>query len=143
MPLLVARTEEEMLEAGRQIAASLQPGDVVLLVGEMGAGKTTIAKGIVEGFGAGPAESVSSPTFTLVHEYRQQRTVYHTDLYRLESPQQVLSIGIEDLLDSGELLLVEWGERYPALWPPSHGKVEIRDCGDRREITFAPPHRPL
>lgn len=136
-----AATEDEMLQAGRELGALLRGGQVVLLDGAMGAGKTTLAKGIVEGFGAGSAEDVSSPTFPIVHEYRGDTTVFHLDLYRLETEQEVLAIGMDDLLDSvdeGEaLMLVEWGERFPRLWPPSHLRVVIRIAGDRREIVLA------
>lgn len=138
-----ASTAEEMLRVGLTIGASLTSGSVVLLDGQMGAGKTTIAKGIVEGFRAGRADDVSSPTFPIVHEYRGENTVFHLDLYRLESERDVLAIGIEELLeevDEGSaLMLVEWGERFPSLWPPSSGRVAIRTEGDGRVVHLVSP----
>lgn len=142
-----AASPEEMLDCGKAIAAELPPGAVALLIGEMGAGKTTLAKGIVEGFGAGSADDVSSPTFTLVHEYRDRRRAFHLDLYRLETPQQVRGIGVDEMLDelidgpsaNDAICLVEWGERFPALWPEDRFEIRIELDGETRRITLVPP----
>ena len=90
------RSEEETIALGRELARSLPPG-VVLLIGNLGAGKTTLAKGIVEGLNATPADEVSSPTFTLIHQYGDAAPVYHIDLYRLDEAREVESLGLDDL----------------------------------------------
>lgn len=139
----LAANEEEMLEAGREIGSRLIDGLVVLLDGQMGAGKTTLTKGIIEGFGVGNANDVSSPTFPIVHEYRGGRTVFHLDLYRLDAERDVLAVGIEELLEEvaegSALMLVEWGERFPGLWPPSHWKIVIRSTEAARSIELIAP----
>jgi tRNA threonylcarbamoyladenosine biosynthesis protein TsaE len=96
---------------------------VVLLIGNLGAGKTTLAKGIIHGLGAAEIEEVTSPTFTLIHEYGSGRA-YHIDLYRLDTIQQVATLGLEEILDREAVVLVEWGERFPDLFPA--GRIEIR-----------------
>lgn len=136
---------EEMLLAGREIGAMLRNGHVVLLQGEMGAGKTTLAKGIVSGFASIEPEEVSSPTFPIVHEYRSAHTVFHLDLYRLETVREVIAIGLEDLLDvvlEGEaLMLVEWGERFESLWPAHCLRVRIAITAQGRELELGPIER--
>lgn len=130
------RSEEETIALGRELAASLAPG-AVLLIGNLGAGKTTLAKGIVEGLNAAPADEVSSPTFTLIHQYGQAGTapVYHIDLYRLDEARQVESLGLEDLFASGSVVLLEWAERFPALLPRQRTEIRLRALPDEtREI---------
>ena len=111
-----SHSAEETVELGRQLATQLRDARVVLLRGDLGAGKTTLVKGIAEGFGAAEADDVTSPTFTLIHEYRgPDKDVYHIDLYRLEKPGEVDSLGLEDLmLEERNVLLIEWGEKFPA-----------------------------
>jgi tRNA threonylcarbamoyladenosine biosynthesis protein TsaE len=107
---------------------------VVLLIGNLGAGKTTLAKGIVSGLGAAPEEEVSSPTFTLIHEYGEGRA-YHIDLYRLEEAREAESLGLEELFDRDAMVLIEWGERFPRLLPEARTEIRIRALGDdEREI---------
>ena len=111
----------------------------MLLIGNLGAGKTTLAKGIVNGAGSAEPEEVSSPTFTLIHEYGGRRKVYHVDLYRLEHAREVENLGLEELFDEDALVLIEWGERFPQLMPRE--RIEIRiQAGERdeREITVTP-----
>jgi tRNA threonylcarbamoyladenosine biosynthesis protein TsaE len=130
------RSEEETIALGEEIARALPRPAVVLLIGDLGAGKTTLAKGIVKGLGAAAPEDVSSPTYTLIHEFGEKDKVYHIDLYRLERESEVRALGLDDLLASDSILLVEWGERFPALWPPD--RIEIRlawTSEDIREIT--------
>jgi len=117
------RSEEETIELGRRIAATLPSRAVVLLIGNLGAGKTTLAKGIVAGLGVAPPEEVSSPTFTLIHEYGGGR-VYHVDLYRLDRPEDVATIGLDEILDRDAVVLIEWGERFPRLMPEN--RIEVR-----------------
>ena len=134
------RSEEETIALGEKIARTLPRPAVVLLIGDLGAGKTTLAKGIVKGLGAAAPEDVSSPTYTLIHEYGEKDKVYHIDLYRLERASEVLALGLDDLLASDAILLVEWGERFPTLWPAN--RIEIRlawTADDVREITVTEP----
>lgn len=120
-------SEEETIDLGRKIARELPQKSVVLLIGNLGAGKTTLAKGILSELGVAKADDVTSPTFTLIHEYSPRdnsRRVYHIDLYRLETRQQVATLGLEEILDRESVVLVEWGERFPDLFPA--GRIEIR-----------------
>lgn len=115
--------EEETIELGRRIAATLPKRAVVLLIGNLGAGKTTLAKGIISGLCAAEPEDVASPTFTLIHEYGEGR-VYHIDLYRLERPEEVATLGLDEIFDREAVVLIEWGERFPQLLPDD--RIEIR-----------------
>ena len=125
---------EETVELGRSLAPELR--GAVLLIGNLGAGKTTLTKGIVEGRGVATADAVSSPTFTLIHQYGEDDPVFHIDLYRLEEARQVESLGLDDLFRSGALVLLEWAERFPALLPAERIEIQLRTIGDdQREIT--------
>jgi tRNA threonylcarbamoyladenosine biosynthesis protein TsaE len=123
------RSEEETIALGRQLATELADG-VVLLIGNLGAGKTTLAKGIVEGRNGIPADEVSSPTFTLIHQYGDKNPVYHIDLYRLDEQREVESLGLDEIFESGALILLEWGERFPALLPRQRTEVRLRTLPD-------------
>jgi tRNA threonylcarbamoyladenosine biosynthesis protein TsaE len=119
---------------GERIGRELGSRAVVLLIGDLGAGKTTLAKGIVRGVGAGEPEEVSSPTFTLIHEYGGGK-VYHIDLYRLEEEREVATLGLEELFDREAVVLIEWGERFPRLLPEERMEIRIRAGeDDTREI---------
>jgi tRNA threonylcarbamoyladenosine biosynthesis protein TsaE len=132
----VTRSEEETIELGRQIAHDLPRRAVVLLIGNLGAGKTTLAKGIVSGLGAALPEEVSSPTFTLIHEYGAG-SVYHIDLYRLDTPIQVATLGLDEILDRQAVVLIEWGERFPELWPRERIEIRLRaEEGENRLIEW-------
>ena len=123
-------SEEETIALGRELARDLT--GVVLLIGNLGAGKTTLTKGIVEGLGAGTADAVSSPTFTLVHRYGD---VSHVDLYRLDEAREVETLGLEDLFAEGGVVLLEWAERFPELLPAERTEIRIRALEDDvREI---------
>ncbi len=116
---------EETRALGRLLAADFLPQQgVVLLIGDLGAGKTTLAKGIVEGRQAASGDEVSSPTFTLIHEYGDPVKIYHVDLYRLETAEQVRRLGLDELFDKPALTLIEWGERFPGSLPAD--RIEIR-----------------
>ena len=133
MPVYRTASEQETIALGERLAGELAPG-VVLLIGNLGAGKTTLAKGIVNGLHAASPDEVSSPTFTLIHEYGGGR-VYHVDLYRLDEPREVERLGLDELIDSGALILVEWGERFPQLFPPPRTEIRLRALADdAREI---------
>lgn len=132
MSVFETRSAEETIELGRRIAKQLPSRAVVLLIGNLGAGKTTLAKGIVSGLEAAAPEEVSSPTFTLIHEYGR---VYHIDLYRLDRPEQLATLGLEEIFDRDAVVLIEWGERFPQLMPPDRIEIHLRAIGDdAREI---------
>ncbi len=128
------RSEEETVAVGRALSAGLT--GAVLLIGELGAGKTTLAKGIVEGRGAASADEVSSPTFTLIHQYGE--SIYHIDLYRLDEAREVERLGLDDLFAGGALVLLEWAERFPDLLPRQRTEIRLRTLpDDSREIHVA------
>jgi tRNA threonylcarbamoyladenosine biosynthesis protein TsaE len=133
VPTYRTASEEETIALGERLASTLPRKGVVLLIGNLGAGKTTLAKGIAHGRGAANPDEVSSPTFTLIHEYGAG--VYHIDLYRLDEPRQVATLGLDELFDRDALVLIEWGERFPALMPPKRTEIYLRAVGDEaREI---------
>jgi tRNA threonylcarbamoyladenosine biosynthesis protein TsaE len=116
------QSEEETIALGRQIAAELPKRAIVLLIGNLGAGKTTLAKGIISGLGGADPEEVTSPTFTLIHEYNAGR-VFHIDLYRLDTRQQVETLGLDEIFDRDAVVLIEWGEKFRELMPTQ--RIEI------------------
>ncbi len=140
MPVEIYRThsEEETIALGEKLAARFPPGSVVLLIGNLGTGKTTLAKGIAKGLGAADPEEVTSPTYTLIHEFGDPVRLYHVDLYRLDEARQAASLGLEELFDSGAVVLVEWGERFREQMPELCIEVRLRRLGDEeREIEVA------
>jgi len=135
VPKYRTATDAETVELGRLIARDLPPRVAVLLIGNLGAGKTTLAKGIVSGLGAAEPEEVSSPTFTLIHEYGHGR-VYHIDLYRLEEPREISTLGLDEILEREAIVLIEWGERFPQVLPRERTEIRLRALAeDEREIT--------
>jgi tRNA threonylcarbamoyladenosine biosynthesis protein TsaE len=137
MPVFRTHSEEETIALGRELARRLPPRAVVLLIGNLGAGKTTLAKGIVEGLGAAAPEEVSSPTFTLIHEYGGGR-VLHIDLYRIDDARELRTLGLGELLEREAVIVVEWGERFPHLWPPDRIEIHLRAGDeDEREISVS------
>ncbi len=134
----ITHSDEETIEKGREIAAKLSAPVLVLLTGDLGAGKTTLTKGIVSGLGAAREEDVTSPTFTLVHQYQNHGKVYHADLYRVETFHDLESLGLEDALSEKAIVIIEWSERFTfrSDWP----RVEIHlehAGGDARRITVS------
>ena len=104
---------EETIALGRELANQLAPPKLVVLRGDLGAGKTTLVKGIAEGFHAASQDDVTSPTFTLIHEYRGPSvTIYHIDLYRIDTPRELETLGLDDLMTDNSVLLIEWGEKF-------------------------------
>jgi len=130
-------SEEETIALGRQLARRLKPPAVVLLIGGLGAGKTTLAKGILSGLGVASPEEVTSPTFTLIHEFGGANKAYHIDLYRIESAAEALALGLDDLLAEEAVLLVEWGERFHRLWPRDRIEIRLERLNGARRITVA------
>jgi tRNA threonylcarbamoyladenosine biosynthesis protein TsaE len=127
-------SEEGTHELASRFGTRLEPGSVVLLSGDLGAGKTAFVRGLARGLGLDPKE-VSSPTFTLIQEYRGPRTLVHVDLYRLE-PREVADLGLDELFDSDAVVAVEWPDRLPEE-PAGAVRIAFADeGGDRRRITF-------
>ena len=109
----VTQSAEETIALGRKLASELTPPKLVLLRGDLGAGKTTIVKGIAEAFAAASQEDVTSPTFTLVHEYRgPEVNLFHIDLYRVDTPRELETLGLDDLFSGNSILLIEWGDKF-------------------------------
>jgi tRNA threonylcarbamoyladenosine biosynthesis protein TsaE len=126
-------SEDETIALGERLATALPSKCVVFLIGNLGAGKTTLAKGIVKGLGAASPDEVSSPTFTLIHEYSDR--VYHVDLYRLDDPNAVTRLGLEELFDRDAVVLIEWGEKFPELMPALRTEIRLTRTGEEtREI---------
>ena len=110
---ITTHSAEETIAFGRTLTRLLTPPKLVLLRGDLGAGKTTLIKGIAAGFEAASEEDVTSPTFTLVHEYRGPlANLYHIDLYRVDTPRQLETLGLDDLVAEDSILLIEWGEKF-------------------------------
>ena len=128
---IITRSAEETLAYGRTLAGELSPPLIVLLRGDLGAGKTTLVKGIAEGFGAARAEDVTSPTFTLIHEYRgADTTLYHIDLYRIDTDRELETLGLDDLLAPNCVLLIEWGEKFPRLRRDMNLQITLESVGE-------------
>ena len=129
-------SEQQTIALGQELARKLPAGAVVLLIGTLGAGKTTLAKGIAKGLGAAEPEDVSSPTFTLIHEYGDPAKVYHIDLYRLDEPREVATLGLEEIFEHDAAVLVEWGEKFPELLPAQRVEIHIKRLEtEEREIS--------
>jgi tRNA threonylcarbamoyladenosine biosynthesis protein TsaE len=127
------------IDLGRRLAARLVPPKLVLLRGELGGGKTTIVKGIAEGFHAAEQEDVTSPTFTLIHEYRgPEVTIYHIDLYRIETERELATLGIDDLMrDERNLVLIEWGEKFARFQRERDVEIAFERLGEtERRVTI-------
>jgi tRNA threonylcarbamoyladenosine biosynthesis protein TsaE len=126
---------EETVALGREIAGELRPPQGVLLVGDLGAGKTTFTKGLIAGLGSATADEVLSPTFSLIHEYDGPPKVYHIDLYRLDRVPELETLGLDDIWDEPAIVLIEWGEKFEEQFPGEVMRIDIRDLdGDEREI---------
>ena len=130
MKTLTTRSADETTELGRKLAADLKPGSIVLLRGDLGAGKTTLVKGIAEGFQAAEADRVTSPTFTLIHEYRGSKiTLYHIDLYRIDTQRELDTLALDDLVDANSILLIEWGEKFERFRRERDVEIAIEHAG--------------
>lgn len=131
---VVTHSSEETLELGRNIGARLKPPALILLSGDLGAGKTTLTKGIVSGLGAAQEEQVTSPTFTLIHKYGDGATVYHVDLYRVGDFHDLESLGLEDFLTEQAIVIIEWPEKFTLRtdWPIVRIHLEHVDEDIRR-----------
>jgi tRNA threonylcarbamoyladenosine biosynthesis protein TsaE len=131
---------EETIALGRELAEELARARVVLLRGDLGAGKTTFTKGVAEGLDAASQDEVTSPTFTLIHEYRgPHNTVFHIDLYRIENERELATLGLDDLMnEEGNLLLIEWGDKFPRLLRDHDAEIIFTRLSDNeRQIVLS------
>ena len=128
---IITQSAEETIAFGRTLAELLTPPKLVLLRGDLGAGKTTLVKGIAAAFDAAAEEDVTSPTFTLVHEYRgPSANLYHIDLYRIDTPRELETLGLEDLHSENSILLIEWGEKFPRLQQDRDVEIALEREGE-------------
>jgi tRNA threonylcarbamoyladenosine biosynthesis protein TsaE len=129
------------IQVGRELTKLLAPPKFLILKGNLGTGKTTLVKGIAQALDAAEPEEVTSPTFTLIHEYegtREGKTVllYHLDLYRIEGERQLETLGLDDIATPDSIVLVEWGEKFKSVLKRSNGEIRIEAAGgDTRKIT--------
>jgi tRNA threonylcarbamoyladenosine biosynthesis protein TsaE len=132
-------SSEETIALGRELARLLAPPKIVVLRGDLGAGKTTLVKGIAEGFNAAFHDDVTSPTFTLIHEYRgPAATLYHIDLYRIDTQRELETLGLDDLMTDNSVLLIEWGEKFPRFQKERDVEIAIeRVSEDQRKIEIS------
>jgi tRNA threonylcarbamoyladenosine biosynthesis protein TsaE len=123
---VLTHSSEETVEQGRQIGAVLKPPVLILLSGDLGAGKTTLTKGIAAGLGAAREDEVTSPTFTLVHRYEGSTRVYHVDLYRIDGFHDLETLGLEDIFSENAVVIVEWPDRLKLRtgWPTMEIQLE-------------------
>ena len=135
-----SESPEQTAQIANEIAAWIPRGAVIQLTGNLGAGKTTLTKSLVEAWHAAAANEVASPTYTLIHEYGEPVAVYHVDLYRLESPSEYYSLGLEDIFDSPARVVIEWGEKFAQFLPPDRWIIQIAHAeNDAREIKVSRP----
>ena len=127
---LVSHDPDQTVQLGRELGRLLQPGQVVGLVGELGAGKTCFVQGVARGLEVDPEVYVSSPTFTLVNEYPGRITLYHMDLYRLSDADELVEIGMDDYYRGDGACLVEWFDRFPEELPPAYLELQFEVLGD-------------
>jgi tRNA threonylcarbamoyladenosine biosynthesis protein TsaE len=128
---IATRSPEETIAFGRTLTDLLAPPKLVLLRGNLGAGKTTLVKGIAAAFDVASEEDVTSPTFTLIHEYRGPRTnLYHIDLYRIDTPRQLDTLALDDLRSENSILLIEWGEKFPRLVRERDVEISLEQDGE-------------
>ena len=129
----ITHSAEETIALGRELAPTLKDMRMVILRGDLGAGKTTLVKGIAEGLNAAQRDDITSPTFTLIHEFRgPEITLYHVDLYRIETERELLTLGLDELFaEPGNLVLLEWGEKFPRFERERDAEIVIERQGEQ------------
>jgi|SRR5579864_3720584 len=140
MKTFQTHSAEQTIALGRELARRIKPGSIVLLRGDLGAGKTTLAKGIAAGFLAAEEETVTIPTFTLIHEYRgPDVTLYHIDLYRIDTQRELDTLALDDLIGPKNILLIEWGEKFQSFARDRDLEISIEHAvGDGRRFSVTP-----
>ncbi|MHB0976440.1 MAG: tRNA (adenosine(37)-N6)-threonylcarbamoyltransferase complex ATPase subunit type 1 TsaE [Candidatus Aquicultorales bacterium] len=133
---IITRSVEETRALAKELAGYLQPGDVVSLTGDLGAGKTAFVQGLAEGLGV--KERVTSPTFTIIKEYSGRLPLYHFDVYRLESAAELVDLGFEEYFFGEGVSVVEWGDRVRSLFPPDYLELSFEHAGpEKRTVKIA------
>ena len=133
---IISHSEEETIGLGKKLASMFKEPNLVVLSGELGAGKTVFVKGLAEGLGL-KSEKVQSPTFSVVHEYRGEKNLFHFDLYRISSTNELREIGWDDYIEREGLVVVEWGEKAEGMLPRKYYKVDFKIMGENeREISI-------
>lgn len=134
--MIILSNPQETFELGKEFASATRAGDVLVLCGDLGAGKTQFIKGLAAGLGV--KTEVTSPTFTLVHEYSGEAlSLFHMDLYRLETSGEALNIGLEEYINSKGITAIEWGDKFPELMPKDSRWIRLRVLGgEMRQIEF-------
>ena len=129
----ITHSAEETILLGRELAPTLKDVRMVILRGDLGAGKTTLVKGIAEGLQAAVRDDITSPTFTLIHEFRgPEVTLYHVDLYRIETERELQTLGLDELFaEPGNLVLLEWGEKFPRFQRERDVEIVIERRGEQ------------
>ena len=128
---ITTHSAEETIAFGRSLVERLAPPKIVLLRGDLGAGKTTLVKGIAAAFEAAAEEDVTSPTFTLIHEYRGPRAnLFHIDLYRIDTPRELDTLALDDLRSENSILLIEWGEKFPRFVSERDVEISLERAGE-------------
>jgi len=139
----ISHSVAQTIRVGQRLGELLAPGDLVLLLGDFGSGKTHLIKGIAQGLGS--ADLVNSPSFVLINEYRTgpaqgQLPIYHADLYRIENPAELAGIGLEEAWSSGGICLIEWAERAHDWLPQNHLAIHLRYLSDTKRVLRFAPH---
>lgn len=138
MDSLITQSPEDTFEYARLFAKTLQKGDVLLLQGDLGSGKTTFIQGLAQGLDVSANVMTHSPTFTLINEYPGKINLVHVDLYRIEHLQQLRELGLEEYLDGQRILAVEWPEKAPTFWPANSIEVKLKSLGSHsRQIMIS------
>lgn len=133
--VIITFNAEETMALGERLGRALQAGDVIALFGDLGAGKTTLTKGIAVGLGL--AADIHSPTFTLIHEHPGAVPLYHVDLYRLSKEEEIETLGLDEYIYGDGVTIIEWADRMKELLPPDRLDIELRMKGDtERELSF-------
>ncbi len=134
---IVSTAPEQSFSFGRQLGQLLQEGSVICLIGNLGAGKTLLVQGIAQGLGLN--EEITSPTFTVMNVYEGTIPVYHFDLYRLESPEQLVDIGFDEYTNAGGIAIIEWPDKFPGFMPDSYLRIELIKTGDNDRLIKVSP----
>ena len=129
----ISHSPEETLQLGKSLGSSLIPGDIILLNGDLGAGKTHLTQGICYGVGLDEGSYIRSPTFTLINEYQGKLPIYHIDLYRIDSLEEIYSLGLEEILFNQGITIIEWAEK---LRSPKNRKNLLLNIQDRIEVNI-------
>ncbi len=134
---IVSTAPEQSFSFGRQLGQLLQEVSVICLIGNLGAGKTLLVQGIAHGIGL--HEEITSPTFTVMNVYEGTIPVYHFDLYRLESPEQLVDIGFDEYTNAGGIAIIEWPDKFPGFMPDSYLRIELIKTGDNDRLIKVSP----